>query len=57
MQTSYLITEQGSGEQRIELCREHCERVAETVTQLCIKSNDQNGGFAADLGVAVWSLR
>lgn len=57
MQTSHLITEQGSGEQRIELCREHCERVAETVTQLCIKSDGQNGGFAAGFDVAVWSLQ
>ena len=57
MQTSHLITEQGSGEQQNELCLEHCERVAESVTQLCIKSDSQNGGFAADLGVAVWSLQ
>lgn len=57
MQTSHLITEQGRGEQRIELCREHCERVAETVTQLCIKSDSQIGGFAAGFGVVVGSLQ
>lgn len=57
MQTSHLITEQGSGEQQIELRGKHCERVAEAVTQLCIKSDGQNGGFAADFDVAVWSLQ
>lgn len=57
MQTPYLATEQGRVEQRIEPYRKYCEGVAQTMTQLCVKSGGQIGGFAAERTAAIWSLQ